>query len=105
MTPHEQRTRELKALRGLIADLQPHAGAATVPNATVASVFERHTSGLPEGSQLRGQLERLAARLRRSPADVVVGSHLRQIVIKFRQKEDVIGPLVDGRNARLSERR
>jgi hypothetical protein len=105
LTPHEQRKRELGALRGLIADLEPHVGAATVPNSTVAGVFERHTSQLPADSALRGQLERLAARLRRDPADVVVGSHLRQIVVRFKQKADVIGPMVDGRDARLSERR
>jgi hypothetical protein len=95
----------LAALRGLIADLEPHVDSATVPNATVAGVFERRMSPLPESSQLRGQLERLARRLRRDRDDVVVGSHLRQIVVRFKQKADVLGPLVEGRAARLSQRR
>jgi len=105
LTPHEQRTRELAVLRRLIAEFEPHVNSATVPHATVASIFERHTSVLPDKSQLRGQLERLAARLRRDPDNVVVGSHLRQIVVRFKQKADVLGPLVDGRDARLSEKR
>jgi hypothetical protein len=105
VTPHEQRRRELEVLRRLIADLEPHTGVATVPNATVADVFDRDTSRLPDASKLRGQLERLAARLRRDPDDVVVGSHLRQIVVRFKQRADVLGPLVEGRDARLSERR
>jgi hypothetical protein len=76
-----------------------------VPNSTVADIFGRHTSQLPETSKLRGQLERLAARLRRDSDDVVVGSHLRQIVVRFKQKVDVLAPRVEGRDARLSEKR
>ncbi len=87
-TPHEQRRRELEVLRQLIADCEPYTDAATVPNPTVADIFDRHTSRLPETSKLRGQLERLAGRLRQDPDDVVVGSHLRQIVIRFKQRAD-----------------
>jgi hypothetical protein len=105
VTPHQQRARELEVLRRLIADCQPHVNAATVPNSTVAAIFERHIALLPAKSQLRGQLERLAERLRREPDDVVVGSRLRQIVVRFKQRVDVLGPLIDGRDARLNQRR
>lgn len=104
-TPHQQRASELEALRRLIADCEPHINSATVPNSTVAAIFERHTSQLPAKSQLRGQLERLAARLRRNPTDVVLGSHLRQIVVRLKQKAHVVGQKVDGRDERLKQRR
>jgi len=105
MTPHQQRTRELEALRGVIADCEPHVNSATVPNSTVATIFERHTSELPAKSQLRGQLQRLAAELRRNPNDVVVGSRLRQIVVRLKQKDDVLGRAIDARDERLNQRR
>jgi hypothetical protein len=104
VTPHEQRKRELGVLRQVIADCKPYSGAATVPNSTVASIFDRHTSRLPETSKLRGQLERLAARLRQDPEDVVVGSRLRQIVVGFQQKADKLGAFVEARDARLGGR-
>lgn len=103
-TPHEQRRRELEALRQLIADLKPHADSATVPNSTVAGIFDRQTPRLPPTSKLRASLERLAARLRQDPDDVVVGSRLRQIVVQFQQKADRLGSAVDARNARLRQR-
>jgi hypothetical protein len=103
-TPHEQRRRELEVLRQLIADLEPHADAPTVPNVTVADVFDGQTSRLPEASKLRVQLERLAARLRQHPGDVVVGSRLRQIVIQFKQRADRIGSFVEARDAKLRQK-
>ena len=89
----------------MIADLEPHVNSATVPNPTVAEIFERRTAELPDNSQVRGQLKRLAAKLRRDPSDVVVGSHLRQIVVRLKQKADVAGRMVDGRDERLKQRR
>jgi hypothetical protein len=91
-------------LRQVIADCEPYTDSATVPNSTVADIFDRNTSRLPEGSKLRGQLERLARRLRQDPDDVVVGSRLRQIVVQFKQKTDRLGAFIDARDARLSER-
>lgn len=104
-TPHQQRTRELEALRGLIADFQPHVDSATIPNPTVAAIFERHTSKLGPESQLGGQLQSLAARLRRAPDDVVLGSRLRQIVVRLKQKDDHLGRAIDARDEKLNQRR
>jgi hypothetical protein len=104
-TPHEVRTRELDALRSLIADCEPHVDSATVPNSTVAAIFERHTSQLPAESQLRAKLQRLASRLRQEPSDVVVGSHLRRLVVRLKQKDDVLGRAIDARDERLNQRR
>lgn len=104
-TPHEHRTRDLEALRGVIADCEPHINSATVPNPTVAAIFERHAAELPADSQLRAQLERLAARLRQNPTDVVVGSRLRQIVVRLKHKDDLLGRAIDARNEKLSQRR
>jgi hypothetical protein len=104
-TPHQQRSREIEALRGLIADFEPHINSATVPNSTVAAIFERHTARLPANSQLRAQFERLALGLRRNPTDVVVGSRLRQIVVRLKQKDDLLGRAIDARDERLNQRR
>ena len=103
-TPHELRTLELEALRGLIADCEPHVNSATVANSTVAEIFERHTSRLPESSQLRGQLRSLASKLRRDPNGVVLGSRLRQIVVRLKRKDDVLGRAIDARDAKLDQR-
>ena len=96
--------RELAALRGVIADCEPHIDSATIPNPTIAAIFEQHTAALPAESKLRAQLERLALKLRRDPAGVVVGSHLRRVLVGLRRKAHDVGRRVEARDARLKER-
>jgi hypothetical protein len=104
VTPHQRRMSELTALRGLIAGCEQHVDSATVPNATIAAIFEQHTSALPDGSKLRAQLENLTGKLRRDPNGVVVGSHLRKVLISLRRNAHNLGKQVEARDAKLRQR-
>ena len=106
LTPHQRRLRELESLRGLISDLEQLAGSSavgTVPAAEVAAMFERRSSLLPAQSELLGQLERLAAALRRGPARTRVEA-LRQIVRKLRLQADEFAAVLEARDARMRQK-
>ena len=106
MTPHERRTRELEALRRLIADCEAQIDSpGDISTLVVAAAFDQHTSLLPEDSKLRTPLEGLARKLRQSPSPVIAESRLRKVVASLRPKADDLGRWVDGRDARLRTRR
>ena len=106
MTPHERRTRELEALRRLIADCEAQiASAGDISTAAVAASFEQHTSLLPGDSQLRAPLEGLAHKLRQSQSPVIAESRLRKVVASLRPKADDLGRWVEARDAKLKGRR
>ena len=106
MTPHERRTRELEALRRLIADCEAQIeSAGDISTAAVAVAFEQHTSLLPAESQLKGPLEGLARKLRQNPSPVIAESRLRAVVASLRPKADDLGRWVEGRDAKLRTRR
>jgi hypothetical protein len=104
MTPHQQRMRELEALRRVVAGCEPYLNAGTAPAKEVAAVFEGAASLLAGESDLRSQLQGLGKRLRSDPSGVVVGSRLRDVVLKLRQKADRLGKQLEARDARLQER-
>ena len=106
VTPHQRRLRELGALRLLVSDLEALVSSSTVGTvvaADVAATFERHTPALPERSELRGQLERLAAAIRRGPARTRVEG-LRQIVRKLHLQAEEFALVIEARDARMRER-
>ena len=106
VTPHERRTRELEALRRLIADCEAQiASPGDISTAVVAAAFEQHTSLLPDESQLRAPLQGLAQKLRQSPSPVIAESRLRNVVASLRPKADDLGRWVEGRDAKLKSRR
>ena len=106
MTPHERRTRELEALRRLIADCEAQIESpGDISTAAVADAFEQNTSLLPEDSQLRAPLEGLAQKLRQNPSPVIAESRLRKVVATLRPKRDDLGRWVEGRDAKLRTRR
>ena len=106
MTPHERRTRELEALRRLIADCEAQiASAGDIPTAAIAASFEQHTSLLPDDSQLRAPLEGLGHKLRQSQSPVIAESRLRKVVASLRPKADDLGRWLDARDAKLKGRR
>jgi len=106
MTPHERRTRELEALRRLIADCESQIESpGEISTAAVADAFEQHTSLLPEDSQLRAPLEGLAQKLRQNPSPVIAESRLRKVVATLRPKRDDLGRWVEAREAKLRTRR
>lgn len=95
--------RELEAIRLVIADLDRLVATTTVgtvPRNEVAGVFEQHTASLPDASQLRGQLERLAAMVRKGPARTRVEA-LRQIARKLRLRAEEVAYVVEKRDERL----
>jgi hypothetical protein len=102
-TPHERRMHELKALRGLVSDLDAlwkSSAVGTVPAERVAETFERHMSSLPSGSKLPEQLGRLAGMLRRGPARTR-NEAIRQIVRKLQLQADEFAHVLEARDARL----
>jgi hypothetical protein len=104
-TPHQRRLRELESRRRLVADCQSLIDSpGAIPATAVADIFEQHTSLLPANSQLRGQLERLALRLRRTPT-VIAEAKLRRVVAGWRQEVEDFARQVERRDARLRERR
>ena len=106
MTPHERRTRELEALRRLIADCEAQIeSAGDISTAAVAAAFEQHTSLLPDESRLRPPLEGLAQKLQQNPSPVIAESRLRKVVASLRPKADDLGRWVEGRDAKLKNRR
>jgi len=106
MTPHERRTRELEALRRLIADCESHiASPGDISTTAVAAAFEQHTSLLPADSQLRAPLEGLALKLRQNPSPVIAESRLRKVVASLRPKADDLGRWVERRDEKLRARR
>jgi hypothetical protein len=105
MTPHQRRVRELEALRHVIAACEPHTKSATVPTRVLAEIFEGHTSGLPADSQVLAQFRSLASRLRQERSPQIAGSNVRQVVVTLRRKADDLARWVEGRDARLAERR
>ena len=106
MTPHERRTRELEALRRLIADCEAQiASAGDIPTAAIAASFEQHTSLLPDDSQLRAPLEGLGHKLRQSQSPVIAESRLRKVVASLRPKADDLGRWLEARDAKLKGRR
>lgn len=106
MTPHERRTRELEALRGLIADCEAQIESpGDISTQVVAAAFERHTSRLPEDSRFRAPLEGLAQKLRQNPSPVIAESRLRKVAASLRPKADDLGRWLDARDAKLKTRR
>ena len=106
MTPHERRTRELEALRRLIADCESQIESpGDISTAAVADAFEQHTSLLPEDSRLRAPLEGLARKLRQNPSPVIAESRVRNVVATLRPKRDDLRRWVDARDAKLRTRR
>jgi hypothetical protein len=106
VTPHQRRMAELEATRALVADLEAIVKSSTVgtiPAPDLADVFERHMSGLPEGSQVRGQFERIASGLRKGSARTRVEG-IRQIAGKLRRNADTLARQVEARDARLRAR-
>jgi hypothetical protein len=71
MTPHQRRVRELTALRRVIADCERHISSSTITTEALATIFEQHTSALPDESRLKAQLKNLATALRRGSAAVI----------------------------------
>jgi hypothetical protein len=106
VTPHERRVRELEALRGLIADCERHiAAGGDIATVAVAESFERRTAALPEDSQFKGPLERLATKLRHDASPVIAESRLRGVVASLRPRADDLGKWVERREAKLRDRR
>ena len=106
MTPHERRTRELEALRRLIADCEGQIEApGDISTQVVAAAFEQHTSLLPEDSRFRAPLEGLALKLRQNPSPVIAESRLRKVVASLRPKADDLGRWVERRDEKLRNRR
>jgi hypothetical protein len=95
--------RELRAMRGLVADLDAlvkSSSVGTVPATEVAGAFERHTAGLPPESKVLDQFHDLATRLRKGPVRTRVEG-IRQIGMKLRIKADQFAAAVEARDARL----
>jgi hypothetical protein len=106
VTPHQRRMRELEATRRLVADLEAivkTSTVGTVPATQVADVFEQATSLLPEGSEVLGQFERIAAGLRKGPVRTRVEG-IRQIAGKYRRSADMLARTVEARDARFRAR-
>lgn len=106
MTPHERRIRELKAMRGLLADLNQFVSSTTVgtvPATQVADTFERHAAGLPPESKVLAQYVGLAARIRQGPTRTRVEG-LRQIARKVRLSADEMAHVVEERGERLRDK-
>ena len=102
-TPHQRRLSELEALRAVVSDLDAlwrSSNVGTVPAGEVATVFERHTSGLPPESKLLGQFTSLAVRLRQGPARTRVEG-IRQITRKLRLQADEFAAVVEARETQL----
>jgi predicted transcriptional regulator len=102
-TPHQRRIRELDTLRGLVADLGAMYEATTVgsvPATDVADAFEKHAASLPLESKVLGQLQRLAALLRRGPTRTRAEA-IRQITRKLQLQADEFAAVLEARDAKL----